>query len=140
MSKNENQNHTLQKQLAIALKSGAISITPPIKTSYQEKSLSPEEHLELMVSRGLIVDDKAKALHYIRFIGYFRLSGYSKFFRQDGTSEFKSGITFSDIFELYKFDRKLRILVMDVHKRIEIAIRVVISNHMSHKYDPHWFM
>ena len=140
MSKKEERNHTLQKQLAIAVKSGAIAITPPVKTSYQEKSLSPDEHLELMVSRGLIVTDKTKALHYLRFIGYFRLSGYAKFFRQDGSSEFKGGTTFSDIFELYKFDRKLRMLVMDVHKRIEIAIRVVISNHMSHKYGPHWFM
>lgn len=140
MSQNNKRGHTLQEQLSTAVTSGTLAFTPPEKIPYTEPSLSSEAHLTLLESRGLAVHDRTRALHYLKYIGYFRLTGYAKYFREDGSDNFKNGTTFNNIFDHYKFDRKLRMLVMDVLKRIEIAIRVVISNHMSQKYGSHWFM
>lgn len=56
------------------------------------------------------------------------------------THNFVDGTTINDIINLYIFDRKLRLLVMDAVERIEVAIRSVISDTMSVAFDPHWFM
>ncbi len=133
-------HHTLKDQLSAAMQKEPELTTQPAKTPYKEPSLSQERHLSLLESRGLVVPDKQRALHYLTFIGYFRLSGYASRFRKNSSDDFISGTTFDDVFNLYKFDRKLRILILDVIKRVEIATRTVISNHMSNKYGPHWFM
>ena len=41
-----------------------------------------EEQLQLLKSRGLLVDDEQAALDYLERIGYYRLSGYWYSFRQ----------------------------------------------------------
>lgn len=43
---------------------------------YTKPSLSCADQLNLLKSRGLAVDDDAKALHLLKHIGYYRLSGY----------------------------------------------------------------
>jgi len=45
------------------------------KTSYSKPALSLKDQVELIQSRGLIIDDPAKAEHYLRYIGYYRLVG-----------------------------------------------------------------
>lgn len=47
-------------------------------------------------------------------------------------------IGLDDIWNIYKFDRKLRLLVFDAIERIEIALRTQIIYQLSHKYGPHW--
>jgi len=44
--------------------------------SYLKPSLSPEEQLQLLKERGLIIEDETKALHLLQHISYYRLSGY----------------------------------------------------------------
>ena len=51
---------------------------------------------------------------------------------------FRDGITWEMIYNLYVFDRKLRILVFDAIERLEIAIRTQIIYQLSHKYGSHW--
>ncbi len=95
---------------------------------------SCEEQLEILQARGMIVDDTAGALDYLRRVGYYRLSGYSYPFRchaDDGKSrrdEFIEGSRFEDVAALYEFDRKLRLLALDAIERIELAIQVEIAH------------
>lgn len=42
------------------------------------------------------------------------------------------------VYNLYVFDRKLRLLVFDAIERLEIAIRTQIIYQLSHKYGSHW--
>jgi len=126
---------------------------------YNKPWLSHHDQLELLKSRGLVVTDDAKALEYLRRIGYYRLSGYWFAFRQrsepccvwprrqsgkKGKSvrveqialdEFKTGASFQDAVELYVFDKQLRLLVLDALERIEVAFRVEIS-HTLGEYGP----
>lgn len=98
----------------------------------------------LLRSRGLGIPDENRATHYLRHIGYYRLSGYALIFQVnhngDGRHRFHEGVVFDDVLDLYIFDRKLRLLVMDAIERIEVALRAILSHEMSLRHGPHWFM
>jgi abortive infection bacteriophage resistance protein len=108
---------------------------------FDKPARTPSEHVAIWKSRGLSVDD-AEAEHYLRFIGYYRLGGYCIPFQipNDPEHTFRTGTTFKQVLRLYTFDRELRLLAMDAIERVEVAFRTTVSNHMSVKYGPHWYM
>lgn len=97
--------------------------------------------LELLKSRGMTVSDERAALSYLERIGYYRLSAYWYPFRvwvmqqdpQSGqithrrTDQFMTDTRFVDSVNLYLFDKKLRLIVLDALERIEVALRVDIA-------------
>lgn len=107
---------------------------------YDKPWISYEQQLEKLTQRGLTVTDDGKALAYLQRIGYFRLSGYWFPFRERSgeccpldssrkgrtdrlaLDQFKQGATFQEAVDLYVFDKRLRLLVMDAMERIEIAL------------------
>lgn len=93
-------------------------------------------------SRGLLVPDPDEAEHYMRFIGYYRLSAYALPLQVAGdpNKPFKPGVALQDILNLYLFDRELRLLVMDGIERVEVGIRSVIINELSVRHGPHWLL
>jgi abortive infection bacteriophage resistance protein len=126
--------------------------------AYDKPWKTYEDQLEQLIQRGMIVTDRAKALHYLERIGYYRLSGYwypfrersgvycpltatnGKKFKRGNTNrlvldDFKTGASFQNAVELYVFDKKMRLLVMDALERIEIGLRVDISHSLGKK-DP----
>lgn len=114
------------------------------KKTFDKPALSLDDQVTLLRSRGLIIHDETRIQHYLRFIGYYRLSGYALPFQENdvpGTLHtFKNGTSFDDILDCYIFDRELRLLVMDAIERIEVAVRTVISNTMSERHGSHWYM
>ncbi|ABA58276.1 Abortive infection bacteriophage resistance protein [Nitrosococcus oceani ATCC 19707] len=107
------------------------------------------EQLEILMERGLQVDDCEAAKSYLQRIGYYRLSGYWYPFRQlerqqgDGgkisdrrSNVFVAGSHFREVVQLYVFDKKLRLLALDALERIEMALRVDIA-HLLGKQDIH---
>ncbi len=112
-----------------------MSKSPPTKPF---KSYS--ELVELLTSRGMIVEDPARAERKLAQVGYYRLSGFwypCRKFTADGvrTNEFEINTSFNNIFELYLFDKQLRLLMLDAIERIEIHIRAVIAHELG-KLDP----
>ena len=113
-----------------------------MSTTYQKPFLSFEAQLQLLKARGLGVTDETTALDYLRRIGYYRLSAYWYPFReaslqQDPISKkltvvrgdrFVEGVRFQDVLDLYVFDKRLRLLLLDAIERIEIAVRVDIAH------------
>ncbi len=103
-----------------------------------------DAQIALLRSRGLVIPDDARARHYLRFMGYYRLSGYALTFQvnynQDGSHRFHPNANFDDILDLYIFDRKLRLIVLDALERVEVAARSTLSHEMSLRYGAHWFM
>ena len=97
---------------------------------YQKPPLTFEQQLELLASRGLIIDDKEHALEYLHNIGYYRLSAYFLPFKNG--ERFLPGTTFNQAVELYKFDRKLRLLILEAIEIIEISLRTQFSYYLSH--------
>lgn len=98
------------------------------KIPFSKKYSSPNELVRLLQSRGLVITDKEKAKHYLSHIGYYRLSAYMHpllSFPKD-LHIFKQGSSFSKVIMLYRFDRKLRLLLFNEIEKIEIAIRCAI--------------
>ncbi len=84
----------------------------------------------LLESRGLIISDEAKAMQYLESIGYYRLSAYMYPFLKvpKESHQYKEGTTFQQVLNLYRFDKKLRMLLLNEIEKVEIAIRRAIMN------------
>ncbi len=107
------------------------------KVPYSKPSLSVEQQIQLLEDRGLLIDDQDRANHYLSYIGYYRLSGYSRYFLGKG-DRFVDGIDFDKVLDLYVFDRKIRVLIQDALERIEVAIKAALSNVGSDIGGPFW--
>ena len=109
---------------------------------FNKPPLTYEKQVELLLSRGLIVTDRKRAERHLANISYYRLSAYMLPYKkkEDGIiiDAFKEGTTWDDIYDLYVFDRKLRLLVFDAIERLEVAIRTQIIYQLSHNYGSHW--
>ena len=110
-----------------------------MKRQYNKPPLTFEEQLAQLISRGLIVDNKTFSILKLSTISYYRLSAYWYPFRQRNsggnvTDTFVSNTTFNECLNLYEFDRKLRLLVLDAIERIEVAVRTKITYFLAHIY------
>lgn len=78
--------------------------------------------------------DRELAGHWLRAVGYYRLSGYWHPFRlrfaddHSVSSCFAPGTSFRHIAQLYEFDRKLKSHLMSALERVEIAFRSRIAD------------
>ena len=109
------------------------------KNYYQKPALTFADQLAKLEQRGMVIEHRDLALEQLACISYYRLSAYWYPFRQwdkqgNTTNQFNPGTTFSQVIELYEFDRHLRLLVLDAIERIEIAIRTQFTYHLAHKY------
>ena len=74
--------------------------------------------------------DEHRVENYLMNIGYHRLSAYIYPFYKSPKSDLvlKEGTTFEQVLTLYRFDKKLRILLFNEIEKIEVAIRSVLAN------------
>ena len=109
---------------------------------FNKPPLTYEKQVELLLSQGLIVTDRKRAERHLANISYYRLSAYMLPYKKKENGiiidAFKEGTTWDDIYNLYVFDRKLRLLVFDAIERLEVAIRTQIIYQLCHKYGSHW--
>lgn len=96
----------------------------PFRKEYQDaKAL-----VQLLLSRGLAIDDSIIAEQYLKTISYYRLSAYMHPLLQVPKSShiFKIGTSFEQVMMLYRFDKKLRLFIFNEIEKIEIAVRTTI--------------
>lgn len=111
--------------------------------TYNKPALTIDQQISLLEQRGLTIPDKARTKRHLGNVSYYRLSAYMLPYRvRDANGnhldQFVPDATWDDIYSLYKFDRKLRLLVFDAIERIEIALRTQMIYQLSHKYGSHW--
>lgn len=109
---------------------------------YEKPALTYKEQIGLMKRRGVIFEDEAKAEYQLANVSYYRLSAYMYPYRQNVNGkivdDFQNGTNWKNIYNLYVFDRKLRLLIFDAIEKIEVAIRSHMVYILSHKYGSHW--
>ncbi|MBZ4336586.1 Abi family protein [Corallococcus sp. AS-1-12] len=81
----------------------------------------------------MLVADRVRALAALGRISYYRLSAYWYPFKK-GDTIFEAGTTFDQALELYEFDRRLRLVVLDAIERVEILARTLITYTFGHAY------
>jgi abortive infection bacteriophage resistance protein len=97
-----------------------------------------EEQVQLLQSRGMIVNDLQEARFYLQHLNYYRLGAYWLDFQLDHTThQFKPDTNFKDVLKLYIFDRELRLLVLDGIERIEVSVRSQWAYYLAHHHSPH---
>ena len=108
--------------------------------NYTKTATTFDDQIKKLKSRGLSIDDEPKALNYLETVGYYRLSGYwFPMLADKNKHQFKPNSTFSNIINIYNFDKDLRMLLFDVIESIEIAFRTKLIYHTSLEISPWWF-
>lgn len=109
---------------------------------YNKPPVSITDQVAKLKQRGLHIADDALATRYLSNISFYRLRAYTYPYQNnaDDNHPFIGKVSFSDIMELYTFDRKLRLLVFDAVEKIEVALRTQIIYHWSITYGSHWHL
>ena len=98
---------------------------------YSKQPLDYSEILDLLASRGLIIADRNKAIECLKVVSYFRLDNYFHPMESDKIRHiFKSGSTFENAMDLYRFDCGLRELIFTAIQAVEIALRSKMIHHI----------
>lgn len=106
--------------------------------SYEKKALTLPELVKHLQGIGLqgepcVIEER------IRDVGYFRLSPYWRYYRvggKDAGSQLKDGTTIDDVWQLYVFDRELRLLLLDAIERVEVGVRARLVQSHVEKHGP----
>lgn len=86
----------------------------------------------------MVFEDPAQAEHCLRHVQYYRLVAYWLPFEADhSTHRFRAGTTFAQVWNLYVFDRELRLLVLDAIERVEVSVRSQWAYVLAHRHGPH---
>jgi abortive infection bacteriophage resistance protein len=100
-----------------------------VKKPYAKPPLSIDEQVQLLSERGLQMSDVPKIKYFLRNVNYYHLSIYFKFFQKEDA--FIEETTFDDVLHIYKFDNKLRLLLLDVLERIEKSFKCRFAYELS---------
>ena len=101
--------------------------------------LSADEQISRLRLRGMSIGDETFARQCLSNVSYSRLKAYWDPFRDDD-NKFFPGSRFEDVFDLYFFDRKLRLIVMDAIEWVEVALRTKWIDHMGISYGEFGYM
>ena len=74
---------------------------------YNNPAISIADQIQLLESRGLIINDRASAENFLSNISYYRLAGYWWTLQSDKAQhQFKPGSDFESVIAIYNFDIK----------------------------------
>lgn len=90
-----------------------------------------EEQIQILKSRNMEIENEERAIEILKRTNYYRLTAYALQFKHN--DEYKD-ITFDKMYKLYKFDMKLRHLILAVLENIEISLRTYVAYNLSIKY------
>lgn len=96
---------------------------------YTKPWLSYEQQADRLISRGLLCD-RQELVERLIDVGYYRLSGYLYIFKSDptgGDESFVSGTSLAKVWDLYTFDRQLRLVTLDAIERVEVYMRTQLA-------------
>lgn len=104
-----------------------------------------DEQIELLLTRGMVIDDVVDAENWLKSISYYRFSAYWLPFEKPiddkiRSKVFQDNITFKKVRDLYIFDRKLRLLLLEAIERIEVHVCSRWTYYMVHSYGPHAYL
>lgn len=136
-------NNTPQAYRRCSIPGGYFFLGSFSKLRFDKLPTTIDQQLELLIARGMNVGDIDVAKNWLKTVGYYRLSAYWLPFEAPPEHDkvrsktFKPETTLQSVTDLYVFDRKLRLLVLEGIERVEVHIRSRWTYHMSHKHGAH---
>lgn len=93
-----------------------------------------EELIDYLISKNVIINDRDRALKNIEKYSYYSIiNGYKAVFK-DKNNNYKSNVTFEEIFALYEFDKNIKAIFLKYILEIEVVIKSLMANTISEKY------
>jgi abortive infection bacteriophage resistance protein len=102
--------------------------------NYLKPALTFEQQADRLIRRGLEAD-KDRLINCLKSVNYYRFSGYLVPFKQPDDN-YAPGTRLTDVWNLYRFDRRFRLLVLDGIERFEIGVRTRLVYELVHRYGP----
>lgn len=99
------------------------------------------ELVKQLCDRGMVISDPEYAEKKLSQVGYYRLSGFWHISRKPNinnsslSNDFLEGVKFNEVYKLYIFDKKLRLLLLDIIERLEVNIRTIMAHELGRE-DP----
>ncbi|MBE6138782.1 MAG: Abi family protein [Firmicutes bacterium] len=94
-----------------------------------------DEQIEILKSKGLVVNDIEGAKEILFKENYFFVSGYRGLFMKDFRDrKFITGTTFEEMYAMFLFDRNIRNIMFKNILIVENNIKSIISYQLSKKY------
>lgn len=94
--------------------------------------LTINELISYMKSKGIFVNDEEKTKEILRQHNYYVIMGYKDLFMKD--NHYKNNVSFYNIYSLYKFDRELKLLILNTLLDIESIVKNAIVNQFCSMY------
>lgn len=93
-----------------------------------------DEQIEILRSRGLIIEDETEAKDFLFRNNYYRISGYSLTLRKKDV--FAKSATFRNIEDIYHFDHEFRHIILHHIETIEVQMKSIYAYEFTKAYGP----
>lgn len=104
-------------------------------SSYTKQFRTFGDQVDLLVSRGLSVADKAAACDFLASTNYYRFTGYAiPFLLDDNRERFRPGTTFEQVCGMMAFDERLRDIVTRALRAVEVDFRTTVAHEHARAY------
>lgn len=94
--------------------------------------LTTEELITNIKNKGINILDENKTKEILAQNNYYIIMGYKKLFMIN--NKYKENVTFDNIYSLYKFDRQLKLLLLNSLLDVESIVKNNIINYFCKKY------
>lgn len=102
-------------------------------------SLSWTEQVDLLVRRGLVIEDRDECAEFLASHNYYRFSGYMRYFQKaphEGDDDFLPETTFARIRQIYDADQALRMALAQQLARAELLLRTHTAHVIANDHGP----
>jgi abortive infection bacteriophage resistance protein len=111
-----------------------------VKRPFSKPAITYAQQVAQLQKRGMVIDVSDPELH-LQHINYYRLGAYWLPYEADhATHQLIPNTCFSEVLNLYTFDRKLRLLVLDAIERIEVSVRAQWAYQLAHHHGAHAYI
>lgn len=93
-----------------------------------------EEQIDILLSRGLTINDELQARDFLLHNNYYRISGYSLTLRKNDI--FSKSATFQNIVDIYNFDHELRHIILQYLEVIEVQMKSIYAYEFTKVHGP----
>lgn len=95
---------------------------------YPKNILSIQQQLQSYIDAGMVISSTTEVEEALRTIGFYRLRGYSFQLYDNANKQYFLGTSFDDIMKNYNFDQELSELIFSMISKIEVALRVRLTD------------
>lgn len=98
-----------------------------------KKPTTYQEQLDILQKRNIVIDDPVRCVEVLESVNYYRFTAYFLPFKQK-SGTYRSGTRFQQVYSIYEFDRKLRVILFSALEEVEIYLRAKFAYFHAHKY------